>query len=178
MILPRETRKLIHEANGRPVTIKWPETEHDPKRGHSYTIQGSGHRAGSASMLVCDIGKNGYVKVQVIDDPSRLRVSKARRPLDTKAAPQHTVEAHTEYEPGRISAEEEETLAMHARVQSERLRAGHRSGSEVTRLERVIRKREKKGKKSDVAEKDLARAVKRRDRAEEELGFAGPELAA
>jgi hypothetical protein len=162
MILPKETRKLIHEANGRPVQIEWPQGGPEPKPGHIYTIQSSGRRAGASWMALRSIDRVDdlalIVTVQIEDDASHSRASKARRPM-SETAPLNTVEEHTEYEYERMDLEAD-TLAE-LRAGSEKIRAVGLTEEKIDECEHKIRKRRKKGKRTTFEEQELERHKRR-----------------
>lgn len=174
MLLPKESRALIHEANGRPVQIPWPEDIEPPKRGHVYTIQSRARTAGHASILVIDWREFGpeedgdglLVRVQQQSDPARTRISKSRRrhdagtlatilTIDPKAKRSSDL---TETEPERIDAEAEELLALQANARTAILKADHRCHAKVGRHEREIAEAKATGQPTALAEGRLDRA--------------------
>lgn len=187
MLLPKESRRLIHEASGRRVQIPWPEDADPPKRGHVYTIQSRARTAGAASILVLEWrdfgpdedGDGLLVTVQQQRDPMRTRVSKSRKrqvagSINTLVTHDPKAESgadFTETEPERIDAESEERMALQANGRNAVLKATHSCQAKLAKHEQEIAEAKAAGQPTALAE---GRRDRSRKRLKEANGHAVP----
>lgn len=179
MVLSKESRTAIYEANGLPVQIPWPLDIDPPKRGHVYTIQSRARTAGASTILVLDWrefgdeedGEGLLVRVQQQADPARSRVSKARRRhvggVGTLVThdPRGADSTYTETEAERIHPLDEDYMALQANHRTAVLTAEHRCQAKVAKHEREVREAKAAGVAPALAEGRLERARSRLDEA-------------
>jgi hypothetical protein len=166
MIFPKETRKLIHKARHKSVTIDWPSSE-PPSKGSKYTVQSRTQEPGAKKVLVLgarEVAESTWeATVRIDSDPVLSLHMKAKR----KGGPtgfEDSIDSPTELEPEPIASRHYRRIREEGRQKTALLGATNRQRQKVIAAEQDIRDAFMAGKPTALAEGRRDRALRRLDR--------------
>lgn len=111
MKLNKKTRERLYEADGRTITVKWPEDAPEPRSGHKYSVYGKDGQYLFRIVLERSKRLSYETKATIRIDGDPTRILPGLKGIRNDLGDYHP-------EPERIDRETEARYAMHASQRS------------------------------------------------------------